>query len=991
MQAVIFCLISPVIPLLVWMGRQKDRRISARELSLRYAVYTLAMTLFATLVLAFGSDEGTSFWAKADASPVFLLKYALLEMAAAAILAFAEWIHAVYKPVVRVALREYQDAWIVGFVKKVLFPCGIYLTAAAMVILNIRLMFDNVLWGDECFSANTAQKSAGGILQVMYFWDNHPPLHYYWLKIFGDLFGHTGPVYHMASLTPFLIGVLLALVFLRRRFGNIPTAFFIIITGVAAPCLEYNLEIRMYSLAFLGVACCYYCAYRVLSDGKLAWFGMVFWALVGAYSHYYAMMTVGIMIFITGVAAAVRYRGKTWIKGLTALIAFIAGYAPWLKYLFHATENVSGSWWVSEILDPVSCMHMVLCGVEYERSVFCLLLVLGLFVFLVESSWFCVEREKNHVEITICKPNLDKWGNEAYGAAVGILTVAGTLIAAYGVCLIVGPVLVERYLYPLSAVTVLLLVILSSESLALIQKWGQKRSKNHPERWVKCALAAVLALLVVIGIGNYRSYDSQAKAEKTVTEQTFDLIGEVPEDTALVSNSVKHLAWTVLYYYYPDRKVVTGNCSDDGAAYDKFWYFTPDYVGEKELQEMYDMGYTAVCHDTCQIAVYPFVLYYFERSPREGVVSPGADTADDWNVVDTDAFVDLPFREISIDLSADDVEDTLSVFLHGSPSDAVSCAEELVSSYVRSIRVTVTDGATGAALYDRTFAADRIGEGQLMLVTDGNTPYLLESDCHEQMGYASYTGEVFGWKDGEKVTVDAFEARFLTDRDAVSRNVLNGEEILGRDDVIRDFRDAVESWSQGSEIVVACDLLNRGYYNRQSVFISTDEKKYALEDFYSLIWDRPSISYTVGTFDELMGYSGYYIYEVMGPLSVIYYYSEEGEQFADAGYTTLEETFSVDLDGDGVTELISNVCRSDGHIATLICRRDAGAVVTGYADELLDVEYDMINCDSEYSHYILEENVVEIFYWIDADNRYHSKKYEIDLDKITFSKYMPWM
>lgn len=615
MQTIIFCLMFPVIPLLIWRSYQENEQISGKELLIRYAVYVLAVNLLTSLAMVVFCDEGTSFQAKIDTLPVFVLKFAAVEFLAAALIAAAEWMYVTRRFTVTVAWQEYRDSGVGKFVRKVLFPCGIYLIAAVVVLLNISLMFDNVLWGDECFSANTAQKDVDGILQVMYFWDNHPPLHYYWLKLFGELFGHTGPVYHLASLTPFLIGIVLALVFLRRHFGNIPAAFFIIITGVASSCLQYNLEIRMYSLAFLGVVCCYYCAYRVLSGGRLAWFGMVFWALVGAYSHYYAMMTVGILIFITGVAAAVRYGGKTWIKGLIALLAFIAGYAPWLGYLFHATNNVSNNWWVSEIMGLGDCLQMLLCGPEFRKIVLCLLIVFIAVLFLTESSFFRIAKDKKDcTQLSIHKPSLKNWSDEAYGAAVGILTVAGTLIAAYMLCLIVGPVLIQRYLYPVSAVTILLLVISGSGCMALVKKWGGKFRKGWPEKLTKAVLAAVLAVLLVIGLNNYRTYSSQVRAEKAVTEQALSLIGEVPEDMVLVSNNVKHLAWTVLYYYYPDREIITSSCSAIAAEYDKFWYFTPEPVGKGELQKMSGMGFTMEAYGAQQIAAYPFELYYFERN-----------------------------------------------------------------------------------------------------------------------------------------------------------------------------------------------------------------------------------------------------------------------------------------------------------------------------------------------------------------------------------------
>lgn len=602
----------PVIPLLVWRKCQDDKQVPGREMLIRYAIYTLMQALITAVVTVFMCDEGTSFLVKADASPRFALKFAVLKLAVAALVSLAEWMYSTRRLVITVAWQEYREMGIVRFIRKYIFPCGLYLVAVLVVLLNVSLMFDNVLWGDECFSANTAQKDVTGILQVMYFWDNHPPLHYYWLKMFGELFGHTGTVYHLASLTPFFIGVIMALVLFRKHFGNIPTAFFIIITGMASSCMEYNLEIRMYSLAFLGVTGCYYCAYRVLSGGKLAWFGMVFWALVGAYSHYYAMMAAGIIIFVTGVAAVVRYKGKTWVKAVLSLIGYIVGYSPWFKYLFHGTDSVHNDWWVTEITSLKECVQMLSCGMEFEKIVLILLVVCLAGLFLTESSFFRIHKKGNVIELAIHRPVLKNWSDEAYGAAVGALSLVGIMVAARVVCWIVGPVLVQRYLYPVSAITVLLLVISGSRCLTLIKALGEKLHKEWLEKLAKCVLVAALTVLAVIGLGNYKVYSSQVKAEKMATEQTFSIMGDVPEDAVLITNHVKHLGWTVLYYYF-DNEIITGSCRGEGAEYDKFWYFTPEPVAANDLKKMQEAGYTVTNYGAQQIAVYSFELYYFEK------------------------------------------------------------------------------------------------------------------------------------------------------------------------------------------------------------------------------------------------------------------------------------------------------------------------------------------------------------------------------------------
>ena len=117
----------------------------------------------------------------------------------------------------------------------------------------------------------------------------------------------------------------------------------------------------MYALAFLCVMGCFYCSYRVIADGnRKTWAGMVLWALAAAYSHYYALVAVGIMMFFTGVAVWIKYRGKTWIKGVLAIVAFFIGYAPWLYFFYAGLKNVSRGWWMTEILGLDQSLEIVM-------------------------------------------------------------------------------------------------------------------------------------------------------------------------------------------------------------------------------------------------------------------------------------------------------------------------------------------------------------------------------------------------------------------------------------------------------------------------------------------------------------------------------------------------------------------------------------------------------------------------------------------------------
>ena len=145
--------------------------------------------------------------------------------------------------------------------------------------------------------------------------------------------------------------------------------------------------------------------------------------------------------------------------------------------------------------------------------------------------------------------------------------------------------------------------------------------------------------------------------------------------------------------------------------------------------------------------------------------------------------------------------------------------------------------------------------------------------------------------------------------------------------------------------------------------------------------------------DDIMGMPGFYTVNENEHSTIYNYYVMVGENavkvaesWGDSnGENSNEEScFSVDLEGDGIPEMVCNVTYSDGARATMVYRREGAVVYRGFADDLLDEKYDNLHYMSTYSYYLPEEEMVEIFYWIEKDNGYKSKKYVIDPDKILY-------
>ena len=619
MFTIIITLLLPLVPIVVWRqyvlknhGKSGQTTAPGKgEYIFRYLTCLICVLVISWIMLSLAGNDDNTILRKLIESREYAVKVLCAEICIMLLYAIAELFVEEAKDgkheKIRSVLYSFNDSKVWSVFRKYIGPVVVAALAILVVCLNFSMMSDRVLWGDEAFSANTAHKDVDGILQVLYYWDNHPPLYYYWLKLFGTLFGYKVPVFHLASLVPFVIGIVLALTVVRKHFGLLPATFFVMISGLGQACLEYNLEVRMYALAFLCVMGCFYCSYRVIADGnRKTWAGMVLWALAAAYSHYYALVAVGIMMFFTGVAVWIKYRGKTWIKGVLAIIAFFIGYAPWMYFFYAGLKNVSRGWWMTEILGLDRSLEIVMGGRRMNGIVFPLLILFLVITLVADSSVFSVEKDGIHLQ----KPSVKKWSDKTYAMAVGACTILGTLVFAYLLSVVMAPMLAQRYLYPLSAVAIVMLVIGSSRVLELLALL-EKQSWKGLELLGRVILVVFLGIMFGMGIRNYRECYDSYEQQKTETDKTLDLIGTPTQDTKMVTNGVKHLGWTVLYYYYPDNEIVNGDYRQ--AEADSFWYFTPNAMGGDSIAELEQNGYQVTDYGQMQLSQYPFFLYYMEK------------------------------------------------------------------------------------------------------------------------------------------------------------------------------------------------------------------------------------------------------------------------------------------------------------------------------------------------------------------------------------------
>lgn len=508
---------------------------------------------------------------------------------------------------------------------KLLDSYFVYLFALGVVGLNVSLIFDNVLWGDEAFSANTISGTGVfGIIQRVFYLDSHPPLYYLYLKLITLIGGESVPVLHLASILPFVAGIALVVFFWKKKTNSFSVLFFVLFSGLAATCAEYNQEVRMYEFCFFAVLLSAYFSYLVLTgDASKRRLNMTFAVICGvvsAYTHYYGFVTTGILIFMTGLFNLVKdkesRRSKENILMLVlAPVGYLLLYSPWLYTLFRQMKTVAGSWWMDAPAPLLSVVNFVFGGGKLVR------VFVPFFALVVIAAIFLGHGDKKRALFMF------------------LSTMICTVGFAYFMSYVFRPILAERYMYPIVPLMLTALMIAISlligentdgaeevskagSSAKDVEESSQENSqpvagadpgKTGYVKYIKIALAVIWAVSFVIALFDFKYYRSVVKTENVQTERILAIIGEPDSDVIFTSTGVKHLSWTVLKHYYPNNEILDLNPLSVEGDPDEMWGFIGYELPETTVEEMRNRGYEVSLYEDMWMGKYGCNLYHFVK------------------------------------------------------------------------------------------------------------------------------------------------------------------------------------------------------------------------------------------------------------------------------------------------------------------------------------------------------------------------------------------
>ena len=420
-------------------------------------------------------------------------------------------------------------------------------------ILYVSLVFNYNVFTDEAFTIHLLKGNFKEIVEGTAR-DVHPPLYYFYLKVYTFIFGDSLWAMKIASIIPLTATLVLGPTVIRRRFGQI-AAFLYTIFLACIPCsMEFSVQVRMYSLAIFLVTVCGIYAYLSFEDGKkrdYLVFGLC--GVLAAYTHYFAFVSVVIIagIFFLAIIIWNRKRMLSWI--ITA-VGMIIGYLPWMPTFIKQVTTVRSGYWIPEITPETVWGYFTW---TFDLETFAGMVFVFLIVLKVASTYNTIRiaqtKGKTEIFALVCM-------------LVPTLTmVLGVIISSYK-----APIYREQYVFPALGL------------LALFFAIAMRNAK-------KVFLVLISVFLLLIGAFQYKECHF-LEYESTMFPQTKEFF-----DNNLESSDYIVYNYDVFDFIYechfPEEQLVYLGDFDFSQDFNTVWFLhTWWYDGNVDVQALSEMG-----------------------------------------------------------------------------------------------------------------------------------------------------------------------------------------------------------------------------------------------------------------------------------------------------------------------------------------------------------------------------------------------------------------
>jgi hypothetical protein len=522
------CLFIPALLTLCIRMKLKGIQKIGREQLVEYLLAVLFVNLATLSVTYFVFQSTEVLVGKLNQYNGFAWKYMILSVGFAILLPIAE------KFIIESVQVTCECSRKISGARQWLYRFGIFY-GIFLFLLNFVRIFDQNFWGDEAYTTLLVQKSIPEILSTTAA-DVHPPLYYLIVKVGYSLFGDQGWMFHLMSLIPSILLLLIALTVFWRKFGAIATLIFMTFLGLSPTAVAYNMEVRMYSWGGFFVLMSFYALHCILQkERKRDYILFVLSSLAAAYTHYWCVIIVAFYYLVLFVVAFWT-KWVSWKKVLIVYVCTVLAYLPWLGIWIRTIQQKSESYWITYIPSFKESMGYLFSS-RWNTLLWCFTGLALVFFLLYESKMLRIGKKDKNLQIHIsCMENVCT--KQMVWVLAGILSVVGTILLAILISKLIRPFYCLRYIYPATLVAWLVLGILISRL-----------------RGRKIYACVLLLFLVKTFYPLYQqTYESQ-KNQNQVLEETLKVVEENLEVGTIIFTPIDHMAWTIAPYYFQGYEV----------------------------------------------------------------------------------------------------------------------------------------------------------------------------------------------------------------------------------------------------------------------------------------------------------------------------------------------------------------------------------------------------------------------------------------------------
>ena len=253
------------------------------------------------------------------------------------------------------------------------------IVAASLVGIVARLFPSSPLWLDEALTVNIADQPIGSITDALRH-DGHPPLYYYALSGWMNLFGTSDFAVRSLSMALGFIALALTFVIARRHGGRELAAMTAFVMAVSPYGVRYSNETRMYALVMVLVLIGWLALDMAIAKPTVLRL-LPLTLLSGALllTHYWCFFLIAGLVWLLGMHAwFVPGERKSHMRAAIAIVAGGILFIPWLGGFWYQLRHTGTPWAstarptrvVSESLvdfngglnpeaDPVAARHVV--------------------------------------------------------------------------------------------------------------------------------------------------------------------------------------------------------------------------------------------------------------------------------------------------------------------------------------------------------------------------------------------------------------------------------------------------------------------------------------------------------------------------------------------------------------------------------------------------------------------------------------------------------